>query len=106
MTGGGCCAPVTPKSSDRNRIENASGVDVAHLKSEKPTQGNKREALGAIDRKGPDSAGAAHGADLSNHVIVSRACHQKVIRVSRPQINTRAVWAHHRIMRADPFTVD
>src|SRR6516164_7897382 len=94
------------KSMDRNRIENTSRADISHLKSEKPTQRNKCEGLGAVDCKWPDSTGAPHSADLSNHPIGSRTCHRKVIRTSRPQVDARAIGAHHRIMGADPSTMD
>src|SRR5262249_47434607 len=106
MTGGRGCPSASRKSPDRNRIENASGADVAHLKSEKPTQRNKCEVLGAVDCKGPDSADAPHRANLSNDLIGSRTCHQKVLRVSRPQVDAGAIRAHHRVMRADPSTID
>src|SRR5215510_475469 len=106
MTGGRGRPPPSRKSFDRNRIENPSRADVAHLKSEEPTQRNECEVLGAVDCKGPYSADAPHRANLSNHLIGSRTCHHKVIRVSRPQVDAVAIRAHHRVMRADPSTID
>src|SRR5215469_2402584 len=106
MTGGRGRPTSSRKSTDPNRIENTPRADISHLKSEKPTQRNKCEVLGAVDCKGPDSAGAPHRADLSNHPIGSRTCHRKVIRTSRPQVNARAIRAHDRVMRADPSTSD
>src|SRR6516162_318047 len=106
MTGGRGRPPASPKSFDRNRIENPSRVDVAHLESEKPTQRNECEVLGAVDCKGPDAADAPYGANPSNHSIGSRTCHHQVIRVSRPHVDAGAIRAHHRVMRADPSTID
>src|SRR5215475_4384738 len=106
MTGGRGCPTFSRKSMDPNRIENTSRADISHLKPEKPTQRNKCEVLGAVDCKRPDSAGAPHRADLSNHPIGSRTCHRKVIRTSRPQVDAGAIGTYYRVMRADPSTMD
>src|SRR5215469_6653275 len=96
----------SPKSLDRNRIENPSRIDITHLKSEKPTQCNECETLGAVDCKGANSADAPHRADSSNDLIGPRTCHHEVIRASRPQVDVGAIRAHHRVMRADPPALD
>jgi hypothetical protein len=93
------------KSLDRNRIEDPSSADVPHLKSEKSTQSYEYEALGAVDCEGPNPPSAPHRADISNHLIGPRTGHRNVVRVSRPQVDTGAIWAHHRVMRAGPPTI-
>src|SRR6516225_820520 len=106
MTGSRSRPPGNRKPLYRDRIENLSRADVAHLKSEKPTQCNKCEAFGTVDCEGPDPADTPNRANLSNHLIGSRTCHHKVIRVSRPQVDAGALRAHHRVMRADSSTID
>src|SRR5215469_6937623 len=106
MTGARGRPPGSPKSLDRNRIENPSCTDVAHLKSEEPTQRNECEALGDVDCEGPDPADTPHRANISNHLIGCRTCHHKVIRVSGPQVDAGAIRAHHRIVWAGPSTID
>src|SRR5215471_10320686 len=106
MTGGRSRPPGNRKPLYRDRIENLSRADVGHLKSEKPSQRNESEALGTVDCEGPDPADTPHRANLSNHLIGSRICHNKVIRVSRPQVDAGTIRAHHCVVWACPFTID